>query len=153
MKNKNQETMSEDWFIEGISPWDTTSTKVCLYLTNYKLLPHKEIEKNYKKEISKLRWITIENAKIVMGSTAKGLVVIEGKTFIVTYAWGGLNSKESYHIRESYTVAIKGKNCGRYFTNLGKRINKFEGNPQPEFASILNLIFMDRIKPYKSILR
>ncbi len=139
--------MEEIWFIEEISPWDMRSNSACLHMTNYKLLAHEALEKKLDKKISRLRWIVLKDATIGLGY-AKGILIIESKKFNLTYAWGGLNSKENYHIRECYTVQIKGKNCGRYFTNLAKRINKIEG----ELHCIGNIIklfpFMNRIKPY-----
>ena len=139
--------MEEIWFMEEISPWDMTSNYACLYLTNYKLPTHETLEKKLDKKVSRLRWVVLKDATIELGY-AKGMLIIEGKKFNLTYAWGGLNSKENYHVRESYTVQIKGKNCGRYFTNVAKRINKIEG----ELHCIGNLIklfpFMNRIKPY-----
>ena len=136
------------WFIEEVSAWDMTSTKACLHLTNYKLPIHKEIEKGMDREISKLRWVSISKASVGLGF-ASGRMTVDGKEFDLTYAWAGLNSKENYHIRESYAVMVKGKNCGRFFTNLAKRINKIEGEAHC-MGNLIGLFpFMKRVRPYR----
>ena len=140
--------MKEKWFIEEISAFDMTSTKSCLCITNYKLVSHKEIEKAVGNEVSKLRWIHLTDAVVRLGG-ASGILIANGKKFNLAYAWGGLNSKEDYNIRETYTVLVKGKNCGRFFTNLSKRITKLE-RVHPCIGSLIGFFpFMRRIKPYR----
>ena len=148
--------MKEKWFIEDISPWDMSAESVCLHLSNYKLLSHEEIEKKYGKKISELRWVELEDAEVKAGG-ASGLLIVDGEKFKLTYAWGGLNSKEDYHIRMNYTVKVEGEDCEKFFRSLGTRIAEVEG-VTPCRGSQLNAVtpedpifspFLYTVRPYK----
>lgn len=139
--------VKERWFLEDVSPWDSTSTHGVIDLSNYRL---PSLEKLAAKKISSLREVFLVDA-IVKPGKASGEAIIDGKIFQLTYAWGGINSKEDYHRRESYSVQIKRSNCGRFLFNLAKRINKAEGkrNLGIWLHLRLHLPFVTRVKPYK----
>lgn len=137
----------EKWFIEEIEPWDMSFSKACLHLTNYKLPTHRDIEEVLGKKVSKLRWVVLEGAKVGAGH-ASGKIVIGRRTFNLTYAWGGINSKEDYHKRESYTVQIGGRYCEKFLTSFAVLINKDEGGGKNCVGRVL-FPFMHGIKPYK----
>ena len=146
----------EIWFLENISPFDMEEKSSDVYLSNYNLLSHEEIEKKEGKKISKLRWVTLQGAELKAGG-AKGLFRGDGGTFELSYAWGGLNSPEDYHIRQSYTVRIRGKGCEKYFRNLGQQIAKVEGE-KPCMGTQMNQAtsydpvwspFLHKVRPYK----
>ncbi len=139
--------MKEKWFIENIEFWDTEEG-INLDLTNYKLPTHKRIEQVLNQEVSRLRWITLEDAEIASGH-AKGTLLSEHKKFNLTYAWGGLDSKENHLIKESYSVQVKGENCEDYFTALAKRIIETEGKKKC-LGNLIDLFpIMHEIKPYR----
>lgn len=140
--------LKETWFIEEVDPFDIKKEEACLHLTKYKLLTHEEIEIKLDKEISRSRWVTLVDAKVGCGY-ASGKIIVEGKTFDLSYAWGGLNSREDYHIRESYTVQIKGSKCGEFFAALARKINDVEGKKDCIGNSLGVFTINKRLKPYK----
>lgn len=137
----------ERWFIETIEPWGVTSEQVRLNLTNYKLPTHEEIEKVLKRKVSRLRWVTLVNAEVGAGQ-AKGWIIVDKRVFSLTYAWGGLNSKGDYHIRESYSVQIEGRGCEKFITSYVKQIVQCEGRKKC-FGNLLDFFYMKTIKPYR----
>lgn len=139
----------QKWFIEEIEPWDMSFSSACLHLTNYKLSTHQDIEEVLGKKVSKLRWAVLEDAKIDAGS-ASGRIVIGRRTFKLTYAWGGINSDENWHKRESYTVQIGGRYCEKYLTDLVTQINEDERWGRKCVGSIF-FPFLNAIKPYRLI--
>lgn len=135
------------WFIESVDPFDIKEDEACIYLTNYNLPTHEEIERKLDKKISRSRWATLTDATIGCGH-AKGKITVENRTFDLSYAWGGLNSREDYHTRECYTVQVKGPGCGEFFTALARKINSLEGEKDC-LGSSVGFTINKRLKPYK----
>ena len=136
------------WFIEEVNAFDIKEDEACIHLTNYKLPAHGEIERKLDKKISRSRWATLTDATIGCGH-AKGKITIEGKTFDLSYAWGGVNSREDYHIIECYTVQVKGSGCGEFFTALARKINNLEGEKDCLGNSLGIFVVNKRLKPYR----
>ncbi len=136
----------EAWFIEDIEPWDVTNEYVRLNLTNYRLPTHEKIERVLKNKVSKLRWVTLVNAEVRPGG-AKGWMITGKRVFHLNYAWGGLNAKENYNRRESYSVQIAGKGCEQFINSYVKQIIREEGQKRC-LGTDIGFLFLKKIKPY-----
>jgi len=122
MKNK----IKSKWFICELESFDITPTTCCLSLSNYKLVSHEILEKNYNRKISKLRWVELIDEKIEPGY-ASGDIIITGKKFKLKYAWGGLNiDGENFNDRETFSVKIEGRGCEKFILDLSHKINEEE---------------------------
>lgn len=140
--------MKKKWFIEKIDPWDISPSEVCLHLTSYKLPSHQATEKLLGRKVSKLRRVTLVDARVEPGR-AEGQIQVNKRRFNLTYAWGGINSKENWHKRESYTIQVRGSECEKFFIDLIKQINALE-KPKKRVEAISTLFpFIDCIKPYR----
>jgi hypothetical protein len=100
------------WFLQS---FDSFEKGVCdIHMSDYNL------DAVRKLKFSPLRWIEFQG-KVAPGS-GSGTVKIAGKTFKVTYAWGGRNDSENYHIRTSYTVRLSGRGIENEFKKIREQI-------------------------------
>ncbi len=128
------------WFLRDIGYFDLKDNEISVELSDYKLNTHNNVSKH--------RWVYILFYKIGAGY-GNGILYMDNKFYKITYSWGGLNSKENCHHRESYTVQIKKGNIEEHIKRIADKINKDENYPKKNY--LVSEIFTGVIQDRKTI--
>ena len=139
--------VKDRWYLVNINLFDNSETELTIYLSRYKL-PNPEILE--QRGFSPLRELALIEA-IVEPGHASGTMLLGGRSFKLKYAWGGLNTKEDFRLRETYTVLASGECCEKFILSLARQINNHEGVKTRTFLidTVLDFPRIQRVNPWE----